>query len=283
MRISVCVGDYATTPYCIPGLGMNVFSMEELCYCMKENAFLLDLSLLNDGLIDWIERQCGLRDLARELYQLVHKGVSLSAFAVMILEYTGLYDAGTVREIEQALKKGAGLSTVEKRKSQVDYLVQKKKFLSALRGYNQLLENWGELAEKQGQQPAAEARAAILHNKGVAYTGLMLYAQAAECFLNAYEISGAGEDYTAYLAAKRMELPENDYVAYAAEHTKNYQDTLELEKKIEKLAQEWEQQPEYLRLYNRRELRGTDRQKYYEENERLTQALKSSYRRSTSE
>ena len=47
MRVSVCVGEYAKTPYCVPELGINVFSMEELCYCMKENVFLLDFSIIN--------------------------------------------------------------------------------------------------------------------------------------------------------------------------------------------------------------------------------------------
>ena len=64
MRISICVGDYAKTPYCIPGLEINVRSMEELCYCMRENAYMLDLSLLDDGLVRWIEQECGLKELA---------------------------------------------------------------------------------------------------------------------------------------------------------------------------------------------------------------------------
>ena len=34
MRISVCVGNYAKKPYCIPGVELNVYSMEELCYCI---------------------------------------------------------------------------------------------------------------------------------------------------------------------------------------------------------------------------------------------------------
>lgn len=282
MRVSVCVGDYATTPYCIPGLELNVFSMEELCYCMKENAFLLDFSLMNDGLIDWIERQCGLKNLARELYQLAHKSGSLSAFAVTILAYTGLYDEQVIREVEQVLKKGAGLSTVEKRKSQIDYLVRQKKFLPAIRAYDRLLKNWGEFEKDPEQQPAASTRGAILHNKGTAYAGLMLYGQAAECFLEAYRLSGSEEDYAEYLAAKRMELPEGDYVAFAAEHAGNYQHVLKLEKRLEQLTQDWELQPEYLMLYNRRELRGTNRQKYHEENDSLVQALKSSYRKSLS-
>lgn len=279
MRVSVCVGDYATTPYCIPGLELNVYSMEELCYCIKENAFLLDFSLMNDGLIDWIERQCGLKNLARELYQLAHKNGSLSAFAMTILAYTGLYDENVIRETVQVLKKGAGLSTVEKRKSQIDYLVRQKKFLPALRGYDQLLESWGEFEQDQEQPPAASARASILHNKGVAFAGLMLYGQAANCFREAYRISGSEDDYIEYLAAKRMELPEGDYVAFAAEHTGNYQCVLQLEKKLEQLIREWELQPEYLRLYNRRELRSADRQRYHEENDSLVQALKSSYRK----
>ena len=70
MRVSVCVGNYAKEPYRIPGLEINVFSMEELCYCMKENAFLLDLSLLDDGLLDWMEQECGLGELAQRLHPL---------------------------------------------------------------------------------------------------------------------------------------------------------------------------------------------------------------------
>lgn len=279
MRVSVCVGDYATTPYCIPGLELNVYSMEELCYCIKENAFLLDFSLMNDGLIDWIERQCGLKGLARELYHMAHKSGSLSAFAIAILAYTGLYDEGVIREIGQVLKRGAGLSTVEKRKSQIDHLVRQKKLLPAVRGYDQLLEGWGEFEQDQEQPPAASTKAAILHNKGVALAGLMLYGQAAACFQEAYQLSGSEDDYTEYLAAKRMELPEGDYVAFAAENAGNYQYVLQLEKKLEQLTQDWELQPEYLRLYNRRELRGIDRQKYKEENDSLMQALKNSYRK----
>ena len=52
MRVSVCVGNYAKEPYRIPGLEMDVFSMEELCYGIKESAYLLDLSFLDDGLLD---------------------------------------------------------------------------------------------------------------------------------------------------------------------------------------------------------------------------------------
>lgn len=281
MRVSVCVGKYARSPYRVPGLEINVFSMEELCYCIRENAFLLDLSFLDDRLLEWIGRECGLRELANTLHPLVHKKGSLSVFAITILRYTGFFDEETIRETEKVLKQGVGLSGIEKRKNQIDYLVKNKRYRSALRGYDELLRGWqsGE-SEGSGSDLAAKKDflAKIWHNKGVAYVGLMLYEGAAECFRHAFELDG-GEAYCMdYLAAKRMQLSGKEYVDFTSQHTEWYQLVMELEKRVESASAEWEQQPDYLRLYNRREMRNHDKQKYYEDNDRLIQALKSSYR-----
>ncbi len=281
MRVSVCVGNYAKTPYCIPGLEINVHCMEELCYCMRENAFLLDLSFMDDGLIEWIERECELKELAKALHPLVHRKGSLSSFAVMILEFVGFYDSDTIREVERVLKQGAGLSSIEKRKSQIDYLVRKRKYSDAIYGYDLLIKKWEEQEAQGDVLPAVSCLAAILHNKGVAYAGLMYYDMAADLFMQAYEKDRKDEYYIEYLAAKRMMLSENDYVAFVSGNPENYRFTLELEKRMEQISGEWEQQTEYLQLYNRREYRtGGNGKKYYEENERLTQLLKDSYRES---
>lgn len=284
MRVSVCVGNYASTPYCVPGIEINVFCMEELCFVLKENAFLLDFSVMNDELLGWIEKECGLKELARALHPMVHKQGSLSTFVALILNFTGLYDGQIVAETEQVLKQGAGLSIIEKKKSQIDYLVKKKKYILAVRGYDGLIQKWQENVEEGEILPAAECLASIWHNKGVALAGLMIYEKAAECFLQAYEMEERKDFYLDYLAAKRMVLSESEYVAFVAENTERYELTLELEKDMERLTDEWEQQPEYLRLYAHRELRTGDRkQKYYEENERLTQTLKDSYRKSVAD
>lgn len=284
MRISVCVGNYASTPYCVPGIEINVFCMEELCFVLKENAFLMDFSVMNDDLLDWIERECGLKELARALHPMIHRQGSLSAFVTAIMNFTGLYDGQTVAETEQVLKQGAGLSSIEKKKSQADYLVKKKKYITAVRGYDSLIRKWQENVEQGELLPAADCLACIWHNKGVALAGLMIYEKAAECFLKAYELEKRKDFYRDYLAAKRMVLNESEYVSFAAENAEGYELTLELEKDMERLTDEWERQPEYLRLYAHRELRtGDGKQKYYEENELLTQTLKDSYRKSVAD
>ena len=279
MRISICVGKYAAVPYCVPGLELSVHCIEELCYCIRENAFLIDASLMNDDLVNWIDKDCGLTDLAKELYPMVHKKGSLSSFVTMILEFTGLYDGTVTGEVEQTLKKGAGLSGIEKRKSQIDYLVKKKKYGAAILGYEELLSQWQEMLKEGGELPAGKVRSGILHNKGVAFAGLMLYAQATECFLEAYGIEKDSRMYEDYLAAKRMELAEEAYIAFAAENPQGYEAALKLEQKMEELKKNWRLQPEFLRLQERKGFREDgEMQKYCEDNEQIAQALKSSYR-----
>lgn len=279
MRVSICVGNYAKTPYRIPGLEIELYCLEELCYCVKENAFLLDLSFLDDGLLGWIEKECGLREFARALHPLVHKQGSLSTFVAAIMRYVGLYDGDTVRETEQALKQGAGLSSMERRKNQVDSMVRKKKYKAALKGYDELLGNWQD-TEAEGGVPAAGFLAAVWHNKGVAYAGLMLYDSASECFRQAYELGGGEESRLDYLAANRLRLSQEEYVAFVSQNGEVYGGTLELERKLEQITREWECQPDYLRLNKRRELRrGGDGRKVYEENVCVVQALKESYRK----
>lgn len=279
MRICVSIGEYTTTPYFIPGLEIPVYCIEELCYCMKENAFLLDTSLMNDMLVDWIEEKCGLEKLAEMLHPLIHKQGSMSAFVTMIFEYSGLYDSAVVRGVEQVLKEGAGLSAIEKRKRQVDHLVEKKKYVSALKGYDELLEKWDQPAGEGGELPAAEVKASILHNKGVTMAHLMRYSQAAECFRQASELSEREEDRVAFLAAKRMELSEDEYIAFAAGLHDDYDSALLLERMMQQAQEGWEEHVTCKRLAVRKAWReGNDKQKYYEENERLTRALKDNYR-----
>lgn len=284
MRVSLCVGDYAATPYCIAGLEIQVYCMEELCYCLRENAFLLDLSLLDDLLVDWIGKECGLKELAAELYPMVHKQGLLSAFVTLILEYTGLYDGESIREVTKALREGSGLSSIEKRKNQVDYLVRKKKYAAAIHRYNRLLEMWQEESEREEKKPGAGVRAAILHNKGVALAGMMEYKAAADCFWEAYRTSPVQEEYLAYLAAKRAELSEGDYLTFVAEQPDSYEESLRLEQEIERMAKDFRDTEAGRRLAELTEWRyGGDKQKYYEELERITQAMKESYRNSVSE
>lgn len=276
----VCVGGYAEEPYVLPKLGLRVYCMEELCYCFKENAFLLDVGIMNDELLAFIQKDCQLPGLAQTLYPLVHQQGSLSGFVSRILGYVGLYDQETMQQVEDTLRAGSGLSDYEKQKLQTDRLAEQKRYDEALKGYDRLLE---QIRENQEMEVPAlqELTAGILHNKGVVHARQMLYGQAAELLYQAWKISGKREDYFAdYLAARRMHLPERDYVALVAEYPDWYQASLKVERAVEATEQAWRDTPEYKRLMHLRSQRAEgDISGYCEGNDRMLQALKNDYRR----
>ena len=280
MSARLCVGNYASCAYCFEGLNLKVYCIEELCYCLKENAFLLDRDIMSDRLVDWLRQECGLPDLAADLYTMVHKKGSLSAFVCRILEYTGFYNKTVVRDVEQTLKKGAGLNIIEKRKMRIDYLVEQKKYLSAISEYDALISSWEETAGS-GELQAAELKASLYHNRGTALAGLMRYTEAAESFYKAYETDGSGESLKSFLSAKRMELDDKEYVAYAASLPEAAELVLELEQDVEWLNSRWKEETDYLRLMERGSLREENERSYLEENRRVMQALKDGYRSMT--
>ena len=117
MKASLCVGEYCENAYNVEGLDIRVYSMEELCYCLKENAFLLDLSIMNDKLVDWIGEECKVWELAKQLYPMVHKQGSLSVFVVTILQYVGMYDPEEILQVEQVLSREPDSASHGERKS----------------------------------------------------------------------------------------------------------------------------------------------------------------------
>lgn len=295
MKPRVCVGRYATEPYYFDSLKARVYCLEELVYCLKENAFLLDTEIMSDTLLDWIAGGCGAVELARELHPLVHQKGSLSAFVLMIMEYVGFYGEEVLRQVEQTLKKGVGLSLFEKRRTKIDYLVETGKYAEAVQGYEELLVQWEEEQqaargsqmttgkhenENNAGNAAGEWKAAVLHNKGVALSGLMQYKDAAEAFRQAHLLDANPGSLRCYLAARRLELSEGDYITFAAGLSENLEESLALEKQMEQLQREWQESEKYQYLQDRRELRSHDTVRYYEENEKLIAALQEEYRHS---
>lgn len=208
-RTLLCVGDYAESPYYVETIGLHIYSMEELCYYLTENAFLLDREIVNRELVDWIDEQCGCKQLGRTLYGYVNTQASVAVFVGTILEYVGYVSKQEIDKIQEYLKTNASLSSFEKEKAHADYMVSNKRYAAAQKEYRKL-RGMMETEDK-------DFYARICHNEGVCYAGMMLYKQAAECFLESYEKSGRKESYEAYLAAVRMQLEEQDYVSFIAD------------------------------------------------------------------
>ena len=129
-----------------------------------------------------------------------------------------------------------------------------------------------------------ELSAKILHNKAVAMTGLFLFEQASEVFLQSYEMLPLQETYIEYLAAKRLSMSDNDYVAFIASIPEAYDDSIELEKRVEEIAQTWADNMTIQRIEQLKAWKQVgDFAQYYEETDKIIHALKHGYRYSIGE
>lgn len=276
--VILSTGNYAETPYFFEKTYVNLYSLEELCYCLVENAELLDQEIVCEGLARWLDEQCGLPKLAHALYALVNQRGSANAFVGMILEYAGLYPPETVSATETLIKNNAGLNPYEKQKAKADYMLENKRYTIALERYEELL---SKLPKDE-----REVRYKVLHNMGVANAKLFLFGRAKEYFDEAYRISGSPESKRLSLAAYRMQNSDKEYLDYIAKNPDLYDVSLQVEKMVEQAAGAFDMTEENRMLFTLRVCKedgGGDAGnpiQYYDEIDKLTNTLKEAYRES---
>lgn len=227
------VGKYAENPYYIAQLNISVYCVEELCFALCQNTFLLDRRLLDLKLAKWLEEECGLRELAKELYTLISRNASPSAFVGAILEHAHFATKKKREEIEELLRVSADMDASARRKYFADYLLKNNRYTQALLEYEKIFEEMPSMNHVM--------RSELFYNKGVAFCRLFCFEEAAEAYLAAYQENPEHEEAgIAYLAALRMSLSEEDYIAFIAEHPNWYTQSLEVEKRVEKARKEYE-------------------------------------------
>lgn len=275
-QVIMGTGVYAEKPYFVEKFYVNLYSVEELCCLLVEKAELLDQDIMRRDLVRWLDEECGLGQLAHTLYALLNQNGSTVAFAGTILEYVNLYPAKVVAQTERMIKSNEGLDPFERGKAKADYILQGRKYVRALKQYYSLL---AQIPEENRL-----LRARILHNMGVACAGMFMFRQAADRFLQAYGMDGAQESLELYLVSLRMCLEDKEYIAYISDHPQYHDVSLRVERRMEQAAGQFEGTDENRMLFTLQVFKeegsstaGSDVQ-YYQEIDKLTDALKERYR-----
>lgn len=274
-HIILGTGNYAKIPYFFDKTYVNLYSLEELCFCLVENAEFVDNNIADGKLADWLGGQCGLTELAHTLHAMANKKASADVYVGTILEYAGLYPQEVIEHTEMVIRNNECLNPYEKQKAKADYMLQNKHYTLALERYDELLARLPE-AEK-------EMRGSLLHNMGVIYARLFMFEPAREKFMEAYRISGNTESLEQFLAARRMQDNDGDYVDYIAGHPELHEASMKVESMIEQAAGQFEATQVSRMLFTLKVCKEegsltAGNIAYYDEIEKLTDELKDVYR-----
>lgn len=219
-ELLICHEPIASLPLYIEGIGQNIYSMEELCYYIMGNTYLIDLSFMSEELCTWVEKQMGLYKLAETLRDIMRSQGKLSDFVLAILEYSGYNSMQEMQEIIFTIRQMEEKSDFECNKIRVDLLMEKEKYLGAIYEYKRLLDS----------EDVKEADATLLgniwHNLGTAYARLFLFEEAAACYDKAYRHNQNEESLRECLMCYRCLHDEGGFMKKALE---NHMDDLEMQ------------------------------------------------------
>lgn len=207
-----CNETIAAMPYYVEGISVNLYSLEELCYYIAHNTYLLERDFMCEELCTWLDKELKLVVLSDKLRDILRGEGRLSAFVEEILNSCGYCTRQEIREIREVILEMEEKSDFECSKIRADRLMEREKYLSCIYEYKRLLDS--EDAKNENQRIVGN----IWHNLGTAYARLFLFEEAARCYREAYGRNLNEESLKEELFAYRCMHDEAGFIRRAMEN-----------------------------------------------------------------
>ena len=207
----LCQTKKAETPYYIENISTNIYSLEELCYYFYHNLYLLDHSILNEGLLTWIQDELNLPKLAAKLRAKLGKFSSIEDFLYPVFKEINYLTYEELKGLNSRIQKLDKESPLVREKEKGDALAENGMYVHAIRAYQDLLKQEDLEEVREG------FRENVYHNLGCAYSYLFQMEKALECFLKAYEEHHSRSALKTYLLAFHSIRTPIEYESRAAE------------------------------------------------------------------
>ena len=207
----LCQTKKAETPYYIENISTNIYSLEELCYYFYHNLYLVDHSILNEGLLIWIQDELNLPKLAAKLRAKLGKFSSIEDFLYPVFKEINYLTYEELKGLNSRIQKLDKESPLVREKEKGDALAENGMYVHAIRAYQDLLKQEDMEEVREG------FRENVYHNLGCAYSYLFQMEKALECFLKAYEEHHSRSALKTYLLAFHSIRTPIEYESRAAE------------------------------------------------------------------
>ena len=227
-ELLLCKEPIAAMPYYIEGISWNVYSLEELCYYVENNTYLLERDFMTEELCTWIGKEVNNFILAEKLRDIMRMNGKLSEFVQTLLEACGYCPKDVMQEIITVLCEMEEKSDFECNKMRADRLLEKEKYLSSIYEYKSLLDS-----NDAGEQ-SKELLGSIWHNLGTAYARLFLFAEAIHCYEKAYKLNRNTESLRQCIMACHCHYDEAGFLQAMDKYQADAALVLEIKQEMDK-------------------------------------------------
>ena len=202
----LCHKKRAKQPYEITRVHIRVHTIEELCYYVCNNLYLIDHTFMNRQLCDWIDTELEMEELADRLRDELSRNCTQEQFVITLLKGSVIYNISEINKIQISLDKLKNQKDVERAKFKADCLMESGEYEDAVLVYQSIVqEEWDESVSRKfyGRVYAC---------LGTAYGRMFLYEEAMAAYKEGYRILEDSSVLKAYLyCCLKTKAPE-EYV-----------------------------------------------------------------------
>lgn len=217
--VILCTAKETGTPFQIPNTGMEVYSIEELCYYLYHHVFLLSRSMFTQEMADWLEQEFGMVETAQKLSLMLREKRSLKDIVVTLLCSADYYTEAEIRSLIHIMDEIEQLSQVKKEKVKADCYLEGGNYVEAQKRYQHVMQMEGAL------EFSVKEFGELLYHMALCYVNTGAFKEAVSALEEAYGKNGEKESLMARLyllkicgrneecreAAEEAELPKEEW------------------------------------------------------------------------
>lgn len=160
----------------IEELGIRVYSVEELCWCMRQYPVLFLQGFVGEPFFTFLAYGAGEQDLAAEFRISKENGASDEDILMRFLSVSGCLTEEELASFRNTAARERSLTEAERTVERADLLFRLKKFGKAVKLYEEVLNGSG------GAAPMPKRKGLLLEREGDAYANLFLSERAFRCY-----------------------------------------------------------------------------------------------------
>ena len=204
-RLIICSGRRAEVPYHFKLTGQNIYSIEELCYYIYQNIYMVTEDMFTLELAEFIARDLNLPERGDKLRDMIRVHAGLKDLVVCVLCSCDYFTEYEIKSMLTIIDEICDLSRIKRNALLADQCLAYKNYAEAKRMYLSILHDhdFQTLDEKEVGK--------IYHSLGVAQLHLTGFFDAAQLFKTAYEHNHNLESLHQYLFAIKLSSSESDY------------------------------------------------------------------------
>lgn len=201
----LCHKKRAKHPYEIARVHKRIYTIEELCYYLCNNLYLIDYTIMNEQLCRWIAEELELEDLSENLMDLIKNNSSVEQFVLDVLNDARIYTQVELAHIQNVLEKLRNQKEVERQKYKADCLMESGELESAILVYMSIVNS--------ERDPSVDKRfyGRVYACLAATYGRAFLYEESAKMYEKAYKICEDNSMLEGYLYACYRYLPADEY------------------------------------------------------------------------